>query len=138
MKKSQIKINTILSKEKTQMNLLESVVDPDTLHSRVPRLEEVARARVEHKNRMDTVRELGKFNGKYMHYVAQIDQSVWSAILEVFARYDPITGELMDDGLLYKFNEEKGCLVLNKDFFFALLSGPLKQYDMRGKNKIMV
>ena len=141
MKKTRIKINTIKSQNKAHLNLLSEVVAPDTLFSRVPRLEEVAKARVEHKNKFNTIRELGQVTTERMHYVAQIDQSVWSAILEVFAKYHPVSGELMDDGLLYKFDQEKGCLVLNKDFFYTILEVLEQagdQCDMRGKNKIMV
>lgn len=128
---------TLRTFNKTHLDVLTETLDPDTLHNRVSRLEGIAEARVAHKNIVDTMRGLGKFNNVDMHYIAQIDQSVWSAVLQVFARHDPETGELIDDGLLYKNDPEKGCLVLNKDFFFALLDGPLKNYDMRGKNKLM-
>ena len=97
---------------------------------------EVAEARAQHKARMDTIRELGQWKAKNLNYVAQIDQSVWSAVLSVFARHDPESGELIDDGLLYK-TDENGTLKLNKDFFFALLDGPLKDCDFRFKKTIM-
>jgi hypothetical protein len=57
----------------------------------------------------------------------------------MFAKYDEKTGEQMDDGLLYKYDEEAGCLKLNKDFFYALVSYFEAQgipCDMRGKIKL--
>ena len=42
----------------------------------------------------------------------------------------------MDDGLLYKTDHKLGCLKLNKDFFFAIISYLEAQgipCDMRGK-----
>jgi hypothetical protein len=107
----------------------------------VPRLATVAEARHELKNRNQELSTLGKFvraDGfdptRNFQHVMQIDQSVWAAVLEVFARYTE-KGELMDDGLLYVANEQ-GNIVLNKPFFYALLSGPLSAYDMRGKIKL--
>ena len=135
---SDIKINRIKTQNKVAMDILDDVIHSEELASRVPRLGEVAEARQDHKNRVDTIRELGKVKDSNIHYVANIDVSIWSAVLEVFARHDPESGELMDDGLLYKWDVDKGCLVLNRDFFYALLSGPLRDHDMRGKNKIMV
>jgi len=141
MTRGDVKVNVIKSRNKAHFDLLKEVVTPDTLHSRVPRLAEVQEARAMHKARLDTIRELGKIDAKYMHYVAQIDQSIWSAILQIFAKTDPDTGELMDDGLLYKYDPDKECVVLNRDFFYALI-GILEDAgytcDMRGKNKLMV
>lgn len=126
------------SRAKVQVDVITDVVDPAVLHPRVPRIESVAEARVEHRNLVNTMRELGKYRDAHMNYVANIDSSIWSAVVSCFARHDPETGELMDDGLLYRWSPEKGCLVLNKDFFYALLDGPLKQFDMRGKNKVII
>lgn len=142
MYKGELKINRIKSANKEYFKILSEVVEPNRLHDRVPRLGEVAEARRLHKSRIDQIRELSKHQGSRMDYVAQIDQSIWSAILSVFARYDPETNEFIDDGLLYKYNPERGCVVLNKDFFFALveiLESAGYNCDMRGKvQKIIV
>jgi len=135
MNLGEVKINRIKAANKNQFNFLEEVFDPSTLHSRVPRLESVQEARVAKKNLLTEMRELGKYKEAQLRYVANIDVSIWSAVLAIFAKHDEETGELMDDGLLYKFDPEKGCLVLNRDFFFALLDGPLKGYDYRGRHK---
>ena len=75
---------------------------------------------------------------KQFHLVANnVDPAVWRAILDVFARIDPETGDPMDDGLLYTTQADDGTgelkVKLNRDFFYALLSGPLKDYDCRAK-----
>jgi hypothetical protein len=104
-------------------------------------LGEVAEARQDHKNRMATIRELGKLKDANMHYVAQIDVAIWGAILDIFARHDPETNELIDDGLLYKYDPDRGCLVMNKPFFYALidvLEAAGYPCDMRGTNKLMI
>lgn len=141
----EIKINRIKRNNKAGMNLLADILSPEVLHARIPRLADVAEARVEYRNMMNTLQTFGKHtrasgftpNGQFQ-YVAQIDQAVWSAILEVFGKYDPESGELMDDGLLY-VSDERGNVKLNKDFFYALL-GVLQaagyQCDMRGKVKL--
>lgn len=124
------------------MNLLTDVLTSEELKVKTPRLESVQEARVAHKNKMNTIQKLsssgatGFTEDKSMQYVAQIDQSIWAAVLAVFARHDPETGNFVDDGLLY-ITDETGRVKLNKDFFFALLSGPLKDHDMRGKVSIM-
>ncbi len=141
MPSGEVKINLIKSRNKAYFDVLKSVVEPESLHTAAPRLQAVQEARQEHKNIMDTMRELGKVDAENMHYVANIDTSVWGAILDIFARHDPETGELMDDGLLYKMDPDKGCLVLNRDFFYALI-GILEEAgytcDMRGKNKVTI
>ena len=141
--KSEIKINRIKAKNKANMALLSDILSPEVLHKRVPRLAEVAEARVEYRNMVNEIRQWGTISEKFgmlsnknLNYVAQIDQSVWSAVLEVFAKHDEETGELIADGLLYKM-DDRGQLVLNRDFFFALLEGPLKKYDMRGAKKLV-
>jgi hypothetical protein len=62
--------------------------------------------------------------------------------LDVFARYESVNADdpnaparLIDDGLLY-VTDLRGNVVLNRPFFYALLAGPLKDYDMRGKIKL--
>ena len=135
--KSELKTKVILATNKTHMKVLEDITDPTVLHARVPRLGEVAEARAQHKARMDTIRELGQYKNANLAFVAQIDQSIWSVVLSIFARHDPDTGQPLDDGLLYKYDPRSGTDVLNKDFFFALLSGPLKGYDFRHKKVLM-
>jgi hypothetical protein len=143
MPSSGIKINRIKAQNKQQMDLLEDVLAPGSdLYKRVPRLEEIAEARVAHKNKFNTIQKLSQFGAtgfneeRSLQYVAQIDQAIWSAVLAVFAQYDE-QGNLVDDGLLYK-KDHRGNIIINRDFFYALLEGPLKNYDMRGKNSIMV
>lgn len=141
MSKASLKAARYRRENAVGMGILTDVLAPEVLHKAVPRLAEVEEARVEYRNKMNEIQQWGAVTrssgwvpGKNMQYVAQIDQSVWSAVLEVFARYDE-KGNLMDDGLLYITNQ-KGQVVLNKDFFYALLDGPLKRWDMRGKIKL--
>lgn len=141
MNAGELKINRIKSKNKEHFKILSEVMEPERLHARVPRLGEVAEARRLHKQRLDEIRELAKHQNKHMDYVAQMDQSVWSAILSIFARTDPETGELIDDGLLYKFSPERGTVLLNRDFFYALvemLEASGYNCDMRGRIKKIV
>lgn len=141
MNPGELKINRIKAKNKEYFKVLSEVVEPNRLHSRVPRLGEVEEARRKHKQRIDEIRQLAAHQNSNMDYVAQMDQSVWSAILSIFARYDPETGELMDDGLLYKYNPDRGTVLLNKDFFFALidmLEASGYTCDMRGRIKKLV
>jgi hypothetical protein len=141
MNSGELRVNRIKSRNRAGMALLDDILSPEVLHARVPRLATVAEARHELKNRNQELSTLGKFvraDGfdptRSFQHVMQIDQSIWSAVLEVFARYTP-DGELMDDGLLYIVND-RGQIGLNKPFFYALLAGPLKEYDMRGKIKL--
>lgn len=141
MSNGDIKINMIKSQNKTYFDVLKSVVEPKSLYGAAPRLQGVAEARQEHKNIMETMRQLGQVDTDFMHYVAQIDVSVWSIILEIFARQDPKTKEFMDDGLLYVTDPDKGCVVLNKVFFYALISileDANYVCDMRGKAKVTI
>jgi hypothetical protein len=141
MNSGELRVNRIKSRNRAGMAMLDDILSPEVLHARVPRLASVAEARQEFKNRSQELSTLGKFvraDGfdptRTFQHVMQIDQSVWSAVLEVFARYTD-DGELMDDGLLYVTND-RGQIGLNKPFFYALLSGPLQAYDMRGKIKL--
>lgn len=145
MASGEIKVNRIKRAEKVQMGLLSSALAPEILASRVPRLGEVQEARREYRNKMNEIqqwahhtRTTGWVPDGSMQYVAQIDQAVWSVILDLFARYDETTGELMDDGLLYVKNH-RGDIVLNKPFFYALLEYLQSngyECDMRGKIKL--
>lgn len=73
--------------------------------------------------------------GSFKFVAGNVDPAVWKCILDVFARYDE-EGNQMDDGLLFKTDIRTGDLRLNRDFFYALLSGPLAQWDMRGKIRV--
>lgn len=104
------------------MKLLGQVLEPEVLAHRVPRLGDLVGARALHRERIAEISALGKFHrstgytaGRTMQYIAQIDQSVWNIVLTIFS------DELYPDGKL------------SKTFFYALLAGPLKNYDMRGK-----
>jgi len=141
MSNGDIKMSWIKSQNKAHLSVLADVVNPDVLGSRVPRLAAVQEARQERQNILKTMRELGKFKDNNLRFVAEIDVSVWQAILDIFARTDPDTGELIDDGLLYKFDPDKGCIVMNKDFFFTLINFLEESgysCDMRGTSKITI
>ena len=141
-----IKMQRIKSKNKVRLQMFADILNPEVLHNAVPRLSTVAEGRQEYKELLDQMTVFGKYcraNGfdptRTFQHVAQIDSSVWSAILEAFAKYDETTGELMDDGLLYKTDLD-GRVKLNKEFFFALI-GYLESAgypcDMRGKVKLV-
>lgn len=136
-----IKINRIKSANRGQLGLLGEVVK--TAIDSVPKLQRSAANRVEFRNMEDSMSTLGAYcrkNGfdptRTFQHVANLDNEVWLLILSMFAKYDEETGELMDDGLLYKMDPEKGCIRLNRDFFFALISYLEScgvPCDMRGK-----
>lgn len=140
----EVKISRIKAQNKAAMDTLASALAPEVLSERVPRLGEVAEARRLHRSRMNEIQQWGKLSrasgflpGGTMQYVAQIDQAVWSVILDMFARYDE-HGNFMDDGLLFK-SDEKGQLKLNRPFFYALvdyLQSNGYECDMRGKIKL--
>jgi hypothetical protein len=142
-----IKIQRIQRKNREGMELLGSVLKPEVLHTAVPRLASVAEARVEYRNKMKTIQTLapdrpgsqGYDPSRKFLYVAQIDQSVWAAILSVFGKTDD-KGQPIEDGLLYKENS-RGAIELNKDFFFALIDFLQAQgynCDMRMKKRLVV
>jgi len=137
-----ITVNRIKRENAVAMKLITDVLEPKLLHATTPRLATVAEARVEYRNKMNTIQALGAHTGasgfdpkRHFQYVAQIDTSVWKAILSVFARIDYETGAMVDDGLLY-VTDHRNNVILNRPFFYALLAGPLKDYDMRGKIKL--
>jgi hypothetical protein len=137
----EIKINRIKSRHKAELQLLGDVVQLAQEFN--PKLRETAENRVAARNMEDSMSALGayvKASGfdptRTFQHVANFDTEIWTLILDMFAKYDDETGEMMDDGLLYKFDQEAGCLKLNKDFFFALLSyfeSLGVPCDMRGK-----
>jgi hypothetical protein len=140
----EIKINRIKGRHQAELSLLGDVTKLAQEYN--PKLRETAENRVIARNMEDTLSALGKFtraNGfdptRTFQHVANFDTEIWTLILDMFARYDEETGEQMDDGLLYKFDQEAGCLKLNKDFFFALLSFFESQgipCDVRGQIKL--
>jgi hypothetical protein len=112
----------------------------------VPKLRASAENRVEFRNMEDSMSQLGAYcrkNGfdatRSFQHIANLDNEVWLMILAMFAKEDPETGELQDDGLLYKFDESTKNVRLNKPFFYALI-GYLEALgipcDMRGKIKL--
>lgn len=137
----EMKINRIKSANKGQLSLLGEVtsraIEVD------PILRRAAQNRDQFRRMEDSMSALGAYcrkNGfdptrKFQH-VANFDNAIWVLILDMFARYDPETEELMDDGLLYKTDATTGTLRLNKDFFYAIVSyfeALGIPCDMRGK-----
>jgi len=135
-----LKVNRIKSANAGSLALLGDAVK--LAQEAIPKLATTAQNRQERKEILDTVSTLGEYchvNGfdptRTFQHVANFDTEVWTLVLAMFAKEDD-DGNLMDDGLLYKWNNERGCLVLNKDFFFAILSyfeSLGVNCDMRGK-----
>lgn len=122
-----VKINRLKAKNKADLNVLGSVLAPEVLHRAVPRIAAAEEYRAEKKAMVDTLSAFARYSKaggfdptRTYQYVANIDSSVWSAILETFARYDG-DGNLVHDGLLYKPNPRGGEPILNRDFFYMLL-----------------
>lgn len=136
-----LKINRIKSANRGQLGLLGEVTRQAILVD--PILKRSAANRDEFRRMEDSMSALGAYvrkNGfdptRTFQHVANIDNAIWVLILDMFARYDPETGELMDDGLLYKTDPVTNTIKLNKDFFYALLSFLEScgiPCDMRGK-----
>jgi len=136
-----LKITRIKSRHKAELEHLGAVVG--AAQDRVPLLKATSENRQNTRNMTDVLSTLGKFtktNGwdptRTFQHVANFDTAIWTLVLDMFARYDEATGELMDDGLLYKTDPNDGNVKLNKDFFFALVSYFESQgitCDMRGK-----
>ena len=142
---AQVKMARIKRENRHALNLLGSTLAPEVLHAHVPRLATAAEGRQEYKNMVDTLSKLGahcRAGGfdptRQFQHVANIDQSVWSVILEVFGRFSE-DGELMDDGLLY-VKDENGTIKMNRDFFYTLiehLEASGYKCDMRSKIKLV-
>lgn len=141
---SEVKINRIKRENTHLFNLLENALTDGTLLIRSKDMRQKMSAVKERQEMLATADALtkaaskaGKFDPtRQFHLVANnVDPAVWRVILDTFARVDPETGEYMDDGLLYTTQPDMGTgelkVQLNKDFFYALLSGPLKDYDAR-------
>jgi|SRR6267154_4425068 len=141
---AEIKVNRIKSQHKAELSLLGDTVK--LAQEAVPKLAMTARNRVEFREMSNSMSALGAYvrkNGfdptRTFQYVANYDTEIWTLILDMFAKYDPESGELMDDGLLYKWDEERGALRINQDFFYALLdmfNSMGIPVDMRGKIKL--
>lgn len=140
----EMKINRIKSANRGTLALLgEVLVKAQEVD---PIMRRAAENREEFRRMEDSMSALGahcRANGfdptRTFQHVANFDNATWVLILDMFARYDPVTEELMDDGLLYKTDPTTGTLRLNKDFFYALVSyfeALGFQCDMRGKIKL--
>jgi hypothetical protein len=144
MSSGEIKVNRIKSRHQSELALLGDTLKLAQEH--IPKLRTTAQNRVIARNIADTFSALGRFtrvNGfdptRTFQHVANFDSETWTLILDMFARYDEETGELMDDGLLYKTDPNSGVLKLNKDFFYALVEyfeSAGITCDMRGKIKL--
>lgn len=139
-----IKVNRIKSRHQAELGLLGDTVK--LAQEAIPKMAMTARNRVDFRNMSDAMSRLGAYtraNGfdptRTFQHVANFDTEVWTLILDMFAKYDFETGELMDDGLLYKMDDTVGVLKLNKDFFYSLVSYFESMgipCDMRGKIKL--
>ena len=110
-----------------ELGLLRDVVNPEVLHAHVPKLKTTAQNRAEFKNIMETYSTLGKHthrNGfdptRTFQHVANIDIEIWALIIKMFAKEDE-NGNLLEDGLLYKKNNETNAIELNKPFFYMIV-----------------
>lgn len=136
---AEIKMQRVRRENAAELKVLASVLQPEVLTQHVPRLMDVQEARVELRNRERQMAAFGDFApGTQFQHVAQIDQAVWSAILDIFAKIDPETGEPLQDGLLYK-EDSRGNIVINRPFFYTLvqyLQAHGYECDMRTKRVI--
>lgn len=136
---SELKINRIKRQNTQLFNVLEETLASDELLIRSPDMRQKMADLEQRVGMMKAADVLSKGfspDRQFQLVAANVDPAVWRVILDVFARIDPETGEPMDDGLLYKTDPDTGNIKLNKDFFYALLSGPLKRWDMRGRLKV--
>src|SRR5574341_2405455 len=99
-----IKINRVKSRHAAELNLLGDTVK--MAQEAIPKLRQTAENRVAFRNMEDALSTLGKHcrvggfdPTRTFQHVANFDTEVWTLILDMFAKYDPDTGELMDDGL---------------------------------------
>jgi hypothetical protein len=135
----------IQRQNQVRLQMFADILKPEVLHTAVPRLATAAEGARELRSMNDELSALGAYcrvNGfdptrKFQH-VAHIEQSIWSAILEAFGKFDEETGVLQDDGLLYRTDID-GTIKLNKPFFYALityLDANGYECDMRNKIKL--
>ena len=138
-----MRINRIRAKDAVAFRELGGALAPERLHAALPRTALTEEARTEKANLVHTLQTFASYTKaggfdptRTFQYVANIDQSVWATILDLFAAYDPDTGELVSDGLLYKTDLRTNKPTINKEFFYALL-GYLEESgykcDMRAK-----
>lgn len=142
---AEVKINKIKRENVHLFNLLEDALTDGKLLLRSRDMRHKMAVVKERQEMLATAQALTQAANKggfdptrHFHLVANnVDPAVWRVILDTFARIDPATGEPMDDGLLYTTQPDEGTgelkVKLNRDFFYALLSGPLKDYDSRTK-----
>lgn len=135
-----VKINRVKRENAHLFGVLESALGGQELEMRSKDMRQkmaAVRQRQEMIQSMDALTKFTKAGNfdptrSFQLVANNVDPAIWRVILDTFARIDPVSGEPMDDGLLYITND-KGEVVLNKTFFYALLSGPLKNWDARGK-----
>jgi hypothetical protein len=103
------------------MRVLEDVVKLDVLKPRIERFNTIEEGLEEKRTLQAEVTQLGRFTqangftpGRDFQRICSIPSSVWSAVLEIF----PDAGT-------------------NKPLFYALLAGPLREYDLRRKPTLM-
>lgn len=139
-----IKINRIKAADKTHMNTLEEVLgDGVALHKAAPNVALDESILLEQGAMEKTAAGMGKYvkaggfdpTRKFQHVAHIPNTAVWNVVQKMFAQHDAY-GNLVDDGKLYKTDPRTGQPVLNKPFFYALLDGPLRRYDLRGKLKV--
>lgn len=138
---SEIKINRVKRQNAHLFSVLESALGSDDLELRSKDMREKMKGVRERQEMIHSMEKLTKYvkasgfdpTRQFQLVANNVDPAVWRAILDTFARYDPESGEQIDDGLLYKTDPRTGQLALQKDFFYALLSGPLHRWDARGK-----
>lgn len=123
----EVTMRRLRGKVQGELGLLRDVINPEVLHARVPKLKSTAQNRAEFKNIMTTFSTLGahvRANGfdptRTFQHVANIDTEIWALIIKMFAKEDE-DGNLLEDGLLYKKNEETGAIQLNKPFFYMIV-----------------
>lgn len=144
--KAGLKVNRIKAANAGTLGLLGNVVAPGALgRAARGKLATTRENVVELRNMRQSLSQLGKFvraDGfdptRTLQYVANVDNEVWTLVLEMFAKYDD-DGNFMDDGKLYKTDPEMGVLRLNRDFFYAIieyLEASGYPCDMRGKIKL--
>lgn len=135
-----IQINRVKRENAHLFNVLDEALNDGQLELRskdMRRKMAAVRERQEIVQSMDALTKYTRAGGfdptrQFQLVANNVDPAVWRVILDTFARIDPVSGEPMDDGLLFKADEQ-GNIKLNKTFFYALLSGPLKKWDARGK-----
>jgi len=112
MKRRRIPISSL-----PEYKILNEVTRLDTLKPRIERFDSVEEHLMEARNMQHEITQLGRFveargftRDRHFQRVARIPSSVWSAVLECF----PDAGA-------------------DKQVFYALLEGPLRDYDLRRK-----